>query len=842
MAQLSVGQVIQLAQRGDEATRLNAVKALFSLGSPEAGQALRLMARDQADTVRRLAVQAYQQLEARLGGPGSIPAGVPPGAGGSISGPSPAVRGPPSGMHVAPPVPGAAAGPPSGMHPAAGGPPSQAMARPAAPPSGGDSGLAGLVGAGATSAVARQVQATPAGPPAPPAPAGAGGLAALVGGGATSAVARQVQAPLAAPRPTPGAGTPAPPLAAAAPPAAGEAASPLQNFQRALQGYADMRSRLEAAYESVLRLRDGALAQGVPEAHLPMPAPPGGGGADAPGVEAAPEAPGRLDPAHRQVLLAASQAAARGQRANPGDIQEAEVPALRRAGAALLAPCLERCLEGLTEPRSELAQTHARALGLLAPAGAFEALQACIQKQVMEPAFFEAIGLLGDPRGIGLLISVYAEDRFAGAKQFVVHAAARLPGDQSDQFLVRLLEDPDPSIRTAVVNHIGVCGRSHLLKPVLRGLGQSGDNIDVAIAKTAVILAPRDPGVLAALSERLATSDVESRLGKALIAALGKTGSPEALAFLQPYTKSRDRRLKQMAIDAVCELEISAEQKLKLLGPALRETNLKGEKDSKGRAQAAVQSVALGGTSGHETIAEMVRSQESEDRAWGAWALGETRHEQAQGLLRQLLKDHDLDVRIAAVRALGVLQNPAGVPLLAEVTKDKSDELRAAAVEALAQLGPAAHAAVAELVETEYRPSVLSPCLRALAMTDPAPPSTWPRLHEFLVNDEGQVRLAATEGAVRVMHDDAVPDLLERLGDAEHKIRQVAARGLWSYGDVRLVPRVLDLLASEDDEVRLGGALVVQALGELHRDIRELDDVGRLVLALRSQPQYRGTP
>jgi HEAT repeat protein len=510
--------------------------------------------------------------------------------------------------------------------------------------------------------------------------------------------------------------------------------------------------------------------------------------------------------------------------------------ALKYRAAELLEPCLEHCVEGLREERSELAQAHARVLGLLPLEGAFQALAGAIREQIMEPAFFEALGTIGNPAAAALLKDIYGQDRFTFARQFIVHAMARIPGAESEAFLLQVLDDPDPSIQTAVVNHIATCGRTELAAALLQRLGKGRENTDASLARGIVTLLPRNPKVVQALQERLSQADPEGRLGKALITSLGKTRHPEALGALQPYTKSRDRRLKAIAIDAVCELEIPAEQKIKLLSPALREVNLRGEADPKGRAQAAVRVAALGGPKALETIKEMAQSQESEVRFWGCWALGESRPEQAVGLLRQALEVRDPTLRTQALKALAQLKDPRSADFISQVFSDKSDEVRAAAVEALGELGPGAHAHVLGQLEKEYRPDVVAPCLRALGATDPNPPSCWGKIQVFLDNDESMVRLAATEAASLRVHEEAVAALLERLKDPEHRVRRVAARALWCYGEARLVPRILDLLGDEDDEVRLGGALILLELGELHRDLDTEKRAGRLIAGLRACP------
>jgi HEAT repeat protein len=612
----------------------------------------------------------------------------------------------------------------------------------------------------------------------------------------------------------------------AAAPAGGHPA--LENFQAARERYQDMMARAQQAFESLERLRDSALAQGVPESALAMPGGPGEGGGSAEQAT-----PSKLTDAHRQLLMNARQLAARGQLDTP-PLQDAQVQAMRAAACKLLEPCIERCLDGLRDERGELAMTNARVLGLIGAPDAFAALSECIQEQFLNESVFEALGLLGDARAVQLFENIYGQDRFANWRQFIVHAVARIPGQESGLFLARTLDDPDPSIRNATVNHIAACKRVELAPQVLDRLGTAGDNVDVAIAKALVALTPGDSKVADKLQERLMGSDAESRLGKALVTALGRTGSADALQALQPFTKSRDARLKRIAIDAVCDLNIDVESKMKYITPSLREVGARGETPPKVRAQSAVKAAELGSDAGAAALLEMVQSNNPENRNWACWGMGEIRHPQALGYLGKGVQDQDLGVRLAAIKALGALADPKGANHLVRALKDPSDELRAAACKALALLGPSSHPHLKELTESEFRPSVLAPAVRALGTTDPQPPSSYPLLAPFLTNDEAQVRLAATESACRMVHEEALGLLLDRLEDTEHKVSRAAARGLWCYGEFRLVPRVLDLQENEDDEVRLGAALVLQELAEIQKDLAETPKAGRLVAALHA--------
>lgn len=812
MSQMSVLQVLQVAKKGPPQTRLQAVKALYQIGTAEAGQGIRVMARDEDGNVRKLAVQAYQQLEQRLGGQGSIPAGPPAGYE-RIAGAGPA------------PGPAAAARP----SPAPPGPPKDAglagLARPSSPasPASGGGGLAGLVSGGSQVAGAPP---TPAQAPMPPqAPAQAGGLAGLVGAASVSAATRGMAG---APAPGP---TPAP--APAPSPAPGGSDPALETYLTALGNYRELERRLEAAYGSLERLRDSALERGVPESQVPLPEGPGAGAeADSGDEEAA--SPTHLDEGHRQLLMQFSQLAARADTPTP-PVSEEELPGLRAKACKLLAPVFPHLEAGLSSSRDELKDESALALGRLGSPNAYDAIEAEIRQENFSASFFDALGHLKDPRGLPLLVDIYTQDRFAPMKQYVVHAMSRIPGSEADQQLARLLDDPDPSIRVALVNHIGSVGRRTFLPSLLNRLGSGDPHLDVAIAKALVAMDPDNPKVHDKLQETLAQTDPEGRLGKTIITALGATGNVQVLQAIQPYTKSKNDRLKKVAIEAVCALPVGVEVVRKLLNASLRETNAMGKAIApKVRAEAAVLAHRSGDERGLEIAKEMAMSQTGEIRALGCWAVGETGHEGAIGALRQSLQEKDSNVRLQAVRALSKIGSSHCLAGLTEALKDTSEEIRAAAAEGLGQFGAQGFAKLAEYVPGEYSALALGPALLALGKTDPNPPSAWRLLEPYLGNDSSKLRIQATRACHYELHSESVEPLLGLLTDPEQKVRTQAARALWKWGEVRLVPRLLDLFGKEDDEERLGAARMVAALGSLHQELPEEVSAGRLIGGLRA--------
>ncbi len=812
MSNLSFDQVIRHVRNPDEGMRLNAVRALFALGTPEAGQGLRVMAQDPSPNVRRLAVHAYQQLEGRLGGPGSIPQGLPPQIAAPQGGGAVSQSGENTLAQLA--KAGTGEGSLSGLaRPAPQGPPSQAGR-----PAGGGDSLAGL---------------------ARPASGGGGGLADLVRGGTTSAAHRAATPAVPPPAPAPVAAmaTPTPAPRGGDPEAQAQL---LATFAQGLRGYQEMETRLQNAYETLSQLRARAIAAGAPEDRLVMPGRPGAGAA-APAAEAEASGPepdsieamkAAVRTRLRPVLTTCSQAAVRAERRTP-PVPAEEIPRLLDAAAGILEPCTERLVAFLTDTAvsGDLRDASARAMGAIRGRGGLDAILGALSAGRVEAAFFEALGSYADPRALPILRDIYSQDRYATHKQSVCHALTRIPGKEADQFLTQLLADPDPSIRTAVVTHLGEAARPGFLEPLLKHLGTAEDYFGMALFKSLANYAAENPKIAEKLAAELARVGSDDRMAVAVIGALGRTRNAAVLPTLEPYAKSRENRVRKAAIEAICGLDVAAEAKTKVLRPILI-----GDKDVRWKAETAVALAKVGDPKGLQTLKDLAGSRDRNERLEGLWGLNEVAPPDLLELVQDPARQGDVEIRTRALRALGGVKAPQAMEILSRAAKEADVNLRGTALEALGRLGASAHPKLLELMANEYEPALLATAIRAVGDTDPQPPSCLPKVLRYTEHVSGLVRTAFVATAQRVMCDDAKEPLLALVRDPEVKVRLGALEALWCWGEMRVVFSLYDMLIDPDLDQRRFGANGIEEVGRVTRKLADHPHAGRLVAALRARP------
>ncbi len=134
-----------------------------------------------------------------------------------------------------------------------------------------------------------------------------------------------------------------------------------------------------------------------------------------------------------------------------------------------------------------------------------------------------------------------------------------------------------------------------------------------------------------------------------------------------------------------------------------------------------------------------LKSGERHVREYGAWALGELKHESAVEPLAEALKDPSWILRSGAVIALGKIKHENAVSALIQALKDKNGDVRARAAEALGEIGHA---------------------------------SAVPHLIKALKDEKGDVRRDAAEALGKIKHKSAELALTQvLLEDKEDYVR-----------------------------------------------------------------------
>ncbi|MFO7180215.1 MAG: HEAT repeat domain-containing protein, partial [Pseudomonadota bacterium] len=324
---------------------------------------------------------------------------------------------------------------------------------------------------------------------------------------------------------------------------------------------------------------------------------------------------------------------------------------------------------------------------------------------------------------------------------------------------LRALSDPDVVVRLSAAEAAQSLGVSDIGERVVGWLTHP----DARVRLQAAELLSRAPSPRAVAPLTRALSDAEPSVRAAAADALGVSGAPEAVVGLLG-------RLDDSAI----EVKVSVVRALSRLGDA----------------RAVV------------PLVSKIEDPRPEMRAAVARALGELGDARAVSALVLSLRDPDETVRAAALRALGELGDASVVPSMAALlAADESASVRKSAVNALADLG-GSEAAAALVRALGERPEerdqfvralgrlgvsavpVLTACLSAgdvggrtdgcaLALAEVEGSGAGPVLRDAIrrgrVGPEAALMALAKSG-----HGDALPLVLEHLGNADPSVRRAA--------------------------------------------------------------------
>jgi hypothetical protein len=278
-----------------------------------------------------------------------------------------------------------------------------------------------------------------------------------------------------------------------------------------------------------------------------------------------------------------------------------------------------------------------------------------------------------------------------------------------------------------------------------------------------------------------------------------RTGSPEEQTAVRRLLLTDDVRDVRLGLDLSVTANIASADLARLANHADRDVRLLalGQLARRGDAEAAAQA----GEAAHR----LVESDHVGERRAAALALADIHPADRDGLLRRLLDDADVTVRVAALDA--VSSKDVGLVDVVLARLDEADTVDAVQG-ALSRLGAPALALVVEHVTTAH---ALSPRLvRLLGSIETTPANAAALLVPLVVHDERSVSVAALSGLAR--HRATVdPALLDRLysDDAQLSAWALAASASMGAGDESVI-RALD------DVVRDVAERVVAVLAVRH--------------------------
>ncbi len=271
-------------------------------------------------------------------------------------------------------------------------------------------------------------------------------------------------------------------------------------------------------------------------------------------------------------------------------------------------------------------------------------------------AIVEALGRLGDPRGIDPLLGGWDHlnsirrglelgARRQALRAQLAEALGLIGGEEARRVLFRALEDDD----------------SRVVRKAVVGLGRLKDR--GSVDRLIQILKRRDDTAQSAYE------------------ALGEIGDEKALA---PLTKSLEDDDVDIRVQAAYGLaRMGDKDGLYFLEDVLKEA----QPGKRGTILAAYYLAKLDRRDGVDYLVELLDDGNWDLRLRAAEALGKCDNKHAAAPLAEALESEDKNLRLMAVRALGQLGGRRAIAALKRVRKDKNPAVRVAARSALRELG-----------------------------------------------------------------------------------------------------------------------------------------------------------
>jgi HEAT repeat protein len=261
-------------------------------------------------------------------------------------------------------------------------------------------------------------------------------------------------------------------------------------------------------------------------------------------------------------------------------------------------------------------------------------------RTLLEFADSRAIGplleLAGPQKANGAASKISAQESFS-ARLMLAEGLARFDGAEARAALTRLLEDPEPLVRAAVVSSL-----------VKAGKGVSKDEATLTIL-VAALKREKSPPVLSAISDALASFD------RARVADL----------LLQ--SKSPEGKLSQPVLQALAAIDVTADSLIAQLTTG----------DMNARTRAAERLGLMGDSKAFQPLVEVLaNSKELQVRVTAAQALGTLKDRRAVDALITASGAPEKDVRLAAVNSLGLISDHTSAEALFVAAKDTDQGVR----------------------------------------------------------------------------------------------------------------------------------------------------------------------
>jgi hypothetical protein len=263
------------------------------------------------------------------------------------------------------------------------------------------------------------------------------------------------------------------------------------------------------------------------------------------------------------------------------ELKRAYVMALRR----LSKPALLRAVATLIPKKPERRQQFLEVLGRTGEEGADALIEQITQAQTAEDrkTLFEVLVVL--PDAVPALIRMLGDSRW-----FVVRNAADLLGEmvatQAEEALVNLLRHTDDRVRRSATNALLKLGTPNAFKGIYDAVSDTSPEVRM---QAAVAIATRKDGRTSATLIRAIEDEADADVQLAMIAALGRVATPDAVQKLVKMAEPEGRLFRKKATNIrVAAVQALGDAKTAAALTALKELATDKEKDVRETATRAL--------------------------------------------------------------------------------------------------------------------------------------------------------------------------------------------------------------------------------------------------------------
>lgn len=260
-----------------------------------------------------------------------------------------------------------------------------------------------------------------------------------------------------------------------------------------------------------------------------------------------------------------------------GDVKRAYVLAIRR----MAKPALLRAVATLIPKKPERKQHYFEVLARTGEEGADALIEQITQAQTGDDrkTLFEVLGEL--PDAVPALVRMLGDSRW-----FVVRNAADLLGElvatRSEDALVGLLRHTDDRVRRSATNALLKLGTPNAFKGIYEAVSDSSPEVRM---QAAVAIATRKDGRTSATLIRAIEDEGDADVQMAMIAALGRVATPEAVQKLVKMAEPEGRLFRKKPTNIrVAAVQALGDAKTSVALTALKE--LIGDKEKEVRETA----------------------------------------------------------------------------------------------------------------------------------------------------------------------------------------------------------------------------------------------------------------